>query len=127
MPIVRTGRCEAPAAGAVRAITERFTTDDGGVETWPRAFTAPVKLVRVGVSPTRLLTWAPRREAAVRCMEPRLMACPFTKVFREAAVTARASCAKRKLVWFTPELFKMLTLVIRVFLMFTLLMNVRLQ
>jgi hypothetical protein len=40
--IVRTGMCEAAAAGAVRATTERFATDVGGVETRPRAFAAPV-------------------------------------------------------------------------------------
>jgi hypothetical protein len=40
--IVRTGMCEAAAAGAVRATTERFATDDGGVDTRPRAFAAPV-------------------------------------------------------------------------------------
>jgi len=40
--MVRTGMCEAAAAGAVRATTERFATDAGGVETRPRAFAAPV-------------------------------------------------------------------------------------
>ena len=91
--IVRTGMCEAAAAGAVRAITERFITDDGGVDTRPRAFAAPVKLALVGVNEAPLVTRAPRREASVRCAAPRLIACPFTKAFREAAVTARASWA----------------------------------
>ncbi len=91
--IVRTGMCEAAAAGAVRAITERFITEEGGVETRPRAFAAPVKLALVGVNETRFVTCAPRREASVKCAEPRLIACPFTKVLREAAVTARESCA----------------------------------
>lgn len=30
--MVRTGMCEAAAAGAVRATTERFITDAGGAE-----------------------------------------------------------------------------------------------
>ena len=46
--MVRTGTREAAAAGAVRATTDRFITDDGGVEKWPRADAAPVKLARVG-------------------------------------------------------------------------------
>jgi len=91
--IVRTGMCEAAAAGAVRAITERFITDDGGVETRPRALAAPVKLALVGENEAPFVTCAPRSDACVRCAEPRFMACPFTKVLREAAVTARASCA----------------------------------
>jgi len=90
---VRTGVCEAAAAGAVRAITERFITDDGGVDTRPRPFAAPVKLLRVGVKPARLVTCAPRSDASVTCIDPRLMACPFTNVLREAAVTARTLCA----------------------------------
>lgn len=93
--IVRTGMCEAPAAGAVRAMTERFITDEGGVETRPRAFAAPVKLALVGAKDAPLVTRAPRSAASVRCMEPRLMACPFTKALREAAVTALALCANR--------------------------------
>src|SRR5712692_7404543 len=125
--IVRTGMCEAAAAGAVRAMTDRFITEEGGVETRPRALAAPVKLALVGVNETRFVTCAPRSEAWVKCMEPRLIACPFTKVLREAAVTARASCAKRKLKWFALALFRMLTLLIRVLVMFTLLINVRLQ
>lgn len=125
--IVRTGMCEAAAAGAVRATTERFATDAGGVETRPRAFAAPVKLALVGENEAPLVTRASRSEAWVKCMEPRLIAWPFTKVLREAAVTARASWAKRKLKWFALELFKMLTFVIRVFVMFTLLIKVRLQ
>lgn len=40
--IVRTGMCDAAAAGAVRATTERLDTDAGGVATRPRAFAAPV-------------------------------------------------------------------------------------
>jgi hypothetical protein len=91
--MVRTGMCEAAAAGAVRAITERFMTLAGGVETRPRALAAPVKLARVGEKSARLVTCAPRSEASLTRIDPRLMAWPLTKVFREAAVTARASCA----------------------------------
>jgi hypothetical protein len=81
--------CEAAGAGAVRAITDRFITDDGGVETRPRPFAAPVKLVRVGVKSARLVTRAPRSDASVTRIDPRLIACPFTNAPREAAVTAR--------------------------------------
>ena len=91
--MVRTGMCEAAAAGAVRAITERFVILAGGVETRPRVLAAPVKLARVGEKSARLVTCAPRNEASLRRIDPRLMAWPLTKVFREAAVTARASCA----------------------------------
>ena len=91
--IVRTGMCEAAAAGAVRAITERFITLAGGVDTRPPAFAAPVKLVRVGVKPVRFVTCAPRSDASFTRIDPRLIACPFTKALREAAVTARALCA----------------------------------
>jgi hypothetical protein len=91
--IVRTGMCEAAAAGAVRAMTERFITEEGGVETRPRAFAAPVKLALVGLNEAPFVTCAPRREAAVTCVAPRLIAWPFTNAFREAAVTARDSCA----------------------------------
>jgi hypothetical protein len=91
--IVRTGICEAAAAGAVRAITERFATDDGGVATCDRAFAVPVKLAWVGEKSARLVTCAPRSDASVTRVAPRLIACPFTKALREAAVTARVSCA----------------------------------
>src|SRR5260370_26468239 len=59
--IVRTGVCEAAAAGAVRATTERFATDEGGVATRPWAFAAPVKLALFGVNEAPLLTCAPQR------------------------------------------------------------------
>jgi hypothetical protein len=91
--IVLTGACDAAAPGAVRATTARFATDDGGVATRPRAFAAPVRLLCVGVKSARLVTCAPCSDAAVKCIDPRLMACPLTNAFREAAVTARASCA----------------------------------
>jgi hypothetical protein len=91
--IVRTGICDAAAAGAVRAITERFMTELGGVATRPCPFAAPVKLVRVGVNPARFVTCVPRSDASFTRIDPRLMACPFTNAFREAAVTARVLCA----------------------------------
>jgi hypothetical protein len=90
---VCTGMCEAAAAGAVRAITARFCTDEGGVETWARAFAAPVKLALVGENEALLVTRALRNEASERCIELRLTACPFTKLFRVVAVTAFALCA----------------------------------
>ena len=40
--IVLTGMCEAAAPGDVRATTERFIAEDGGVATRPRPFAAPV-------------------------------------------------------------------------------------
>lgn len=87
--IVRTGMCEAAAPGAVRAITGRLATDAGGIDTRPRAFAAPVKLLRFGEKSARLVTCAPRSDASVTRIDPRLTACPFTNVLREAAVTAR--------------------------------------
>jgi hypothetical protein len=93
LSIVRTGICEAAAAGAVRATTERFVTEAGGVDTRPRAFAEPVKLLRVGVKSARLVTCAPRSEASFTRIDPRLIACPFTNALREAAVTARVLCA----------------------------------
>ena len=91
--MVRTGMCEAADAGAVRAITDRFITRDGGVDTRPRALAAPVKLLRVGVKSARFVTCAPRRDASFTRIDPRLIACPFTNALREAAVTARVLCA----------------------------------
>ena len=77
----------------MRAITERFATDDGGVATCDRALAVPVKLACVGEKFAWFVTCAPRKDASVTCVAPRLIACPFTKAFREAAVTARVSCA----------------------------------
>jgi hypothetical protein len=54
--IVWTGEWEAAAAGAVRAITERFWIADGGVATCARALAAPMALCFVGVKEARLLT-----------------------------------------------------------------------
>jgi hypothetical protein len=85
--IVRTGIWAAAAAGAVRATTERFSTDAGGIR---RAvvFAAPNELWRVGLNDVWLLTSAPRKDASVTCAVPRLIACPPTKALREATVTA---------------------------------------
>jgi hypothetical protein len=91
--IVRTGMCEAAAPGAVRATTERFDTDEGGVATRPCAFAAPVKLALFGVNEAPLLTCAPRSDASVTRIELPLIACPFTNALRDAAVTARTLCA----------------------------------
>lgn len=40
-----------------------------------------------------LVTLAPRRADAERCVAPGLMRCPFTKALCEAAVTALVLCA----------------------------------
>ena len=68
----RSGLKMGAEAGAVRAITERFATDDGGVATCDRAFAVPVKLACVGVKFARLVTCAPRRDASVTRIDPRL-------------------------------------------------------
>jgi hypothetical protein len=60
-----TGMCEAPAPGEVRAITERFSTEEGGRETLPFAFAAPKALCLDGETPRLLVTRAPRREASL--------------------------------------------------------------
>jgi hypothetical protein len=95
--MVRTGMCEAAAAGAVRAITERFCIEDGGVEIWPRALTAPMELWRFGERPTLLVTCTPFRDAGVSRKELRLMAWPLTKALCEATVTAFTLWAFTKL------------------------------
>src|SRR5439155_2884826 len=87
--IERIGMCEAAEFGAVRATTARLCTEDGGTETRPRALTAPVKLFRVGVNETLLVTRAPLKEAWVMRTAPRFTICPLTKPLREVAVTAR--------------------------------------
>src|SRR5580692_12260223 len=91
--MVRTGGCEAPAPGAVRAITERFSTDDGGRLTFPLAFAAPNALCLDGETPALLVTCAPRNEASLIWAAPRLTAWPPVKPLREVAVTARVLCA----------------------------------
>jgi len=60
--IVWTGMCEAPAPGEVRAITERFSTDEGGRDTLPLAFAAPKALCLDGETPRLFVTCAPRSE-----------------------------------------------------------------
>jgi hypothetical protein len=62
--IVWTGVCEAPAAGVVRAITERFSTELGGRLTLPLALAAPSALCLVGEKPALLVTCALRSEAS---------------------------------------------------------------
>src|ERR1700716_3530264 len=90
---VRTGVCEAAAAGAVRATTRRFCTVEGGVATRAPVLAAPKWLCRVWLTPGLLLTCAPRKAAAVTCVAPRLMRCPLANALREATVTARSLCA----------------------------------
>jgi hypothetical protein len=91
--MVRTGMCEAAAAGAVRAITGRFCTVVGGLATRAPVFAAPKWLCRAGLTPGLLVTCAPRKEASVTRVAPRLILCPLVKALREATVTARVLCA----------------------------------
>jgi hypothetical protein len=86
--IVRTGMCEAAAAGVERATTLRFCTPAEGVATRPRTFDAPKKLECVGEAFTPPVTRALRNELAERCVALRLIAWPFTKVLCDATVTA---------------------------------------
>jgi hypothetical protein len=87
--MVRTCERASTARGAMRAITVRFCTEAGGVTTRVLAFTSPKWLCRVGEMPMLLFTRAPRSEASVTCTELRLMRSPFTKLLRDATVTAR--------------------------------------
>ena len=86
--IVRTGMCEAAAAGADRATTLRFCTLAEGVATRPCAFAAPKKLECVGEALTPPATRALRNELAERCEKLRLILSPFTKALCDAVVTA---------------------------------------
>jgi hypothetical protein len=86
--IVRTGMCEAAAAGVDRATTLRFCTLAEGVATRPCMFDAPKKLECVGEALTPPVTRAFRSELAERCVALRLIAWPFTKVLCDATVTA---------------------------------------
>jgi hypothetical protein len=70
--IARTGECEAPAAGAVRAMTARFCTALEGRATFEWKFALPSVLCCVGRIPTELFTLAPFKEACVRCWFARL-------------------------------------------------------
>jgi len=88
--IVRTRMSDAPLAGAVRAMTDRFWTDIGGLATFPLADAAPNELCLPGVRRRSFVTRAPRNEALVRRAAPRLIARPPVKSPRDAAVTARA-------------------------------------
>jgi hypothetical protein len=76
-------------------------------------FAEPSELCCVGLMPTELVTCAPFNEAGVKRVAPRLMAWPFTKVFRLAVVTA-----------FTLWAFTKLTLRMLVLKTFVLRMNV---
>jgi hypothetical protein len=49
----------------VRAITERFCTAEGGVDTCVLIFTAPKELCGVDLMPTEFVTFAPLKEACV--------------------------------------------------------------
>ena len=91
-----------------------------------RTFAAPTKLDLAGRKLAPLVTCAPRKDACVMCIDPRFTTWPFTKVEREAAVTARVSCAKRKLKCAALELMTLM-LVKRVFVMLMLFTNTRLQ
>jgi len=57
--------CEAPAAGAVRAMTERFSIELGGRLTLPLALAAPSALCFEGEKPALFVTCAPRSEASL--------------------------------------------------------------
>ena len=87
--IVRTRMFDAPLAGAVRAMTERFWTDIGGRATFPLAEAAPKELCLPGERRKSFVTRALRSEVSVRRPAPRLIARPPVKSPREAAVTAR--------------------------------------
>ena len=85
--MVRYAECEAAAAGAVRA-THAAILDA------PRRCGHAVHVRRAQCTGTRrrgaiwFVTWAPRKEACVKCCALRLTRSPFTNVFREAVVTA---------------------------------------
>jgi len=74
-------------------------------------FTAPSELCGVGLIPTELVTCAPLKEAAVRCVAPRLMAWPLMKALRLAVVTAFTLCAFTKL---TLRMFVLKTFLLRI-------------
>lgn len=85
---VRTGMCEAAAAGVERATTLRFCTLEEGVATRPCEFEAPKKLERFGDALIPPATRALRNELAERCVLLRLILSPFTKALCDAVVTA---------------------------------------
>jgi len=86
--IVRTGMCEAAAAGVERATTLRFCTLEEGVATRPCEFDAPRKLEWFGDALIPPATRALRKELAERCVLLRLILSPFTKALCDAVVTA---------------------------------------
>ena len=95
--MVRTGTREAACAGAVRAMTERFSMALDGRAACPLKLEAPSELCCVGRMPTEFVTRAPfKLDCVIRC-PPRLMRPPFVKLLREVVVTARRLCAFTKL------------------------------
>ena len=82
------GRREAPAAGVERVTTLRFWTPAEGVAMRPCKLEAPWKLVLVGRALGPPTTLARLNCEALRCVAPRLMAPPPTKLLREVTVTA---------------------------------------
>jgi len=76
--------CEAAAPGDVRATTERFIAEDGGVATRREHSPRRYKLVRVGEKSAGWLPAHRARDDCVTCIDPRLIACPFTNALREA-------------------------------------------
>ena len=120
----RTGECEAPAAGVVRAMTERFCTALEGRATFEWKFALPSALCGVGRMPTEFVTFAPFKEAWVMCWFARLTRSPFMKPLREVVVTARKLCAFTKLKF---RLLNTFTFRIKVLLTLMMLMNVWLQ
>jgi hypothetical protein len=86
--VMRTGACEAPCAGAVRATTERFWTAADGRATCELKLAAPSELCCVGLIPTELVTRAPFNEASVTWKAPRLIIWLLPKASRFATVTA---------------------------------------
>jgi hypothetical protein len=85
---MRTGAWEAPAAGDVRAITERFCTAEDGLDTCELILAAPSELCGVGLIPTELVIFAFFNEAAVTRELAGLIRWPFMKALRFAVVTA---------------------------------------
>src|SRR5207302_10817129 len=74
LPVKRcTGRCEAAAAGAERAITVRFWPPAGGRGARGLIFALPSALCWVGRIPTEVVTLALFKEACVMRCAPRLM------------------------------------------------------
>jgi hypothetical protein len=84
---------DAAEPGAVRAMTGRFSTEEGGREALPLVFAAPKALCFDGETPRLVVTRAPRSVASLKWMPLRLMAWPPANALREVAVTAWVLCA----------------------------------